>query len=140
MEMELNTKLNQISRILNRLSSETYDIVKRLIVNIGITTVDTLKGVVSLIFDKAVLDNHNCNVHARLCYDFITELPSFPSTEPGANNITFKRLLLKKVEDTFDRSEGGPMGEFIFLIALHHQKVISDSFLRRTFQKLNLQA
>ena len=52
----------------------------------------------SLIFDKAVLDSHNCNVHARLCYEFITELPSFPSTEPGANNITFKRLLLKKLK------------------------------------------
>ncbi|GKE10573.1 eukaryotic translation initiation factor [Tanacetum coccineum] len=134
MEMELNTKLNQISSILNMLSSSNYDIIKRQIVNTGITTVDTLKGVVSLIFDKAVLANHNCHVHARLCYDLITELPSFPSTEPGVNYITFKHLLLKKVQDTFDCSEGGDMGEFVFLIALHHQKVISDSFLRRTIQ------
>ncbi|GJZ37561.1 RNA-directed DNA polymerase, eukaryota [Tanacetum coccineum] len=85
------------------------------------------EGVVSLIFDKAVLANHNCHVHARLCYDLITELPSFPSTEPGVNYITFKHLLLKKVQDTFDCSEGGDMGEFVFLIALHHQKVISDT-------------
>ncbi|GKC88873.1 eukaryotic translation initiation factor [Tanacetum coccineum] len=103
MNMELKSKLDETKRLLDTLRDENLDTVTSQIVNTRITTSDCLKGVVSLIFDKAVADDYlNCPLYARLCSALITILPSFPSH--GGNVITFKGLLVKKVQDGFDCS------------------------------------
>nr|XP_043624180.1 eukaryotic translation initiation factor-like isoform X2 [Erigeron canadensis] len=63
------------------------------------------KGVVSLIFDKAVLEPTFCPMYAQLCSDLNTKLPPFPSEEPDGKEITFKRLLLNNCQEAFEGAD-----------------------------------
>ncbi|KAL4332259.1 hypothetical protein GQ457_07G041480 [Hibiscus cannabinus] len=47
-------------RILNKLTPEKYDLLKGQLIDSGITSANVLKGVISLIFDKAVLEPTFC--------------------------------------------------------------------------------
>lgn len=63
-----------------------------------------LQGVISLIFDKAVLEPTFCPMYAQLCSDLNEKLQSFPSEEPGGKEITFKRVLLNICQEAFEGS------------------------------------
>ncbi|KAA8518143.1 hypothetical protein F0562_015617 [Nyssa sinensis] len=75
-----------------------------------------LQGVVSLIFDKAVLVPTFCPLFALLCSDLNEKLPSFPSDEPGGREITFKRVLLNNCQEAFE-CLGQLMAEIRHMIA-----------------------
>ncbi|KAK4404361.1 Eukaryotic translation initiation factor isoform 4G-1 [Sesamum angolense] len=63
---------------------------------------DSGEGVISLIFDKAVLEPTFCPMYALLCSDLNEKLPPFPSDEPGGKEITFKRVLLNICQEAFE--------------------------------------
>lgn len=63
------------------------------------------QGVISLIFDKAVLEPTFCPMYARLCFDLSEKLPRFPSDEPDGKEITFKRVLLNNCQEAFDGAD-----------------------------------
>ncbi|XP_059288251.1 eukaryotic translation initiation factor-like [Lycium ferocissimum] len=65
----------------------------------------SLQGVVSLIFDKAILESTSCSMYAQLCSDLNEKLPSFPSDKPGGNEITFKRVLLNNCQQVFEGAD-----------------------------------
>ncbi|KAJ6406130.1 hypothetical protein OIU84_009785 [Salix udensis] len=52
--------LKTVKGILNKLTPEKFDLLKGQLIDSGITTPDILKGVISLIFDKAVLEPTFC--------------------------------------------------------------------------------
>lgn len=60
------------------------------------------QDVISLIFDKAVLEPTFCPMYALLCSDLNERLPPFPSDEPGGREITFKRVLLNNCQEAFE--------------------------------------
>ncbi|KAJ0031077.1 hypothetical protein Pint_14351 [Pistacia integerrima] len=91
--------------ILNKLTPEKFDLLKGQLIDSGITSADILKGVISLIFDKAVLEPTFCPMYAQLCSDLNEKLPPFPSDEPGGKEITFKRLLLNNCQEAFEGSD-----------------------------------
>lgn len=62
----------------------------------------SLQGVVTLIFDKAVLEPTFCTMYAQLFSDLNAKLPPFPSDEPGGKEITFKRVLLNNCQEAFE--------------------------------------
>lgn len=64
-----------------------------------------MQCVVSLIFDKAVLEPTFCPLYARLCSDLSDELPSFPSDEHGGKDITLKRVLLNNCQEAFEGAD-----------------------------------
>jgi translation initiation factor 4G len=64
-----------------------------------------MQGVISLIFDKAVLEPTFCPMYAQLCSDLNEKLPSFPSDEPGGKEITFKRVLLNICQEAFEGAD-----------------------------------
>lgn len=64
-----------------------------------------MQGVISLIFDKAVLEPTFCPMYALLCSDLNEKLPPFPSDEPGGKEITFKRVLLNNCQEAFEGSD-----------------------------------
>ncbi|XAR66740.1 hypothetical protein NMG60_11013064 [Bertholletia excelsa] len=97
--------LKTVKGILNKLTPEKFDIIKGQLIHSGITTADILKGVVSLIFDKAVLEPTFCPMYAQLCSDLNEKLPSFPSDEPGGKPITFKRVLLNNCQEAFEGAD-----------------------------------
>ncbi|KAH7569254.1 hypothetical protein JRO89_XS06G0131600 [Xanthoceras sorbifolium] len=97
--------LKTIKGILNKLTPEKFDLLKGQLIDSGITSADILKGVISLIFDKAVLEPTFCPMYAQLCSDLNEKLPMFPSDEPGGREITFKRVLLNICQEAFEGSD-----------------------------------
>ncbi|CAK9172065.1 unnamed protein product [Ilex paraguariensis] len=91
--------------ILNKLTLEKFDLLKGQLINSGITTADIVKGVISLIFDKAVLEPTFCPMYSLLCFDLNEKLPPFPSDEPGGKDITFKRVLLNICQEAFEGAD-----------------------------------
>ncbi|KAG5225901.1 MIF4G domain-containing family protein [Salix suchowensis] len=97
--------LKTVKGILNKLTPEKFDVLKGQLIDSGITSTDILKGVISLIFDKAVLEPTFCPMYAQLCSDLNEKLPSFPSDEPGGKDITFKRVLLDNCQVAFEGAD-----------------------------------
>ncbi|XP_057767205.1 eukaryotic translation initiation factor-like [Salvia miltiorrhiza] len=97
--------LKTVKGILNKLTPEKFDLLKGQLIDSGITTADILKGVISLIFDKAVLEPTFCPMYALLCSDLNAKLPPFPSDEPGGKEITFKRILLNICQEAFEGAD-----------------------------------
>jgi translation initiation factor 4G len=94
--------LKTVKGILNKLTPEKFDLLKGQLIDSGITSADILKGVISLIFDKAVLEPTFCPMYAQLCSDLNEKLPPFPSEEPDGKEITFKRVLLNNCQEAFE--------------------------------------
>ena len=64
-----------------------------------------MQDVITLIFDKAVLEPTFCPMYALLCSDLNERLPRFPSEEPDGKEITFKRVLLNNCQEAFDGAD-----------------------------------
>ncbi|KAI3990632.1 hypothetical protein MKX01_022932 [Papaver californicum] len=97
--------LKTVKGILNKLTPEKFDLLKGQLIDSGITTPDILQGVISLIFEKAVLEPTFCPMYALLCSDLNEKLPPFPSDEPGGKEITFRRILLNNCQEAFEGAE-----------------------------------
>ncbi|CAL0325622.1 unnamed protein product [Lupinus luteus] len=97
--------LKTVKGILNKLTPEKFDLLKGQLIDSGITSADILKGVISLIFDKAVLEPTFCPMYSLLCSDLNEKLPPFPSDEPGGKEITFKRILLNICQEAFEGAD-----------------------------------
>ncbi|XP_019183472.1 PREDICTED: eukaryotic translation initiation factor-like [Ipomoea nil] len=97
--------LKTIKGILNKLTPEKFDILKGQLIDAGITSADILKDVITLIFDKAVLEPTFCEMYAQLCSDLNEKLPPFPSDEPGGREVTFKRVLLNNCQEAFEGAD-----------------------------------
>ncbi|KAJ7961870.1 Eukaryotic translation initiation factor 4G [Quillaja saponaria] len=54
------------------------------------------------IFDRAVMEPNFCEMYAGLCFHLAWELPDFSEDN---EKITFKRLLLNKCQEEFERGE-----------------------------------
>ncbi|XP_078155907.1 eukaryotic translation initiation factor 4G-like [Carex rostrata] len=68
----------------------------------NIDSPDTLAGVTSQIFDKALMEPAFCEMYANLCSHLANVLPDFSEDN---EKITFKRLLLNKCQEEFERGE-----------------------------------
>ncbi|KAL3744150.1 hypothetical protein ACJRO7_013413 [Eucalyptus globulus] len=97
--------LKTVKGILNKLTPEKFDLLKGQLIDSGITTADILKGVIQLIFEKAVLEPTFCHMYALLCSDLNEKLPPFPSEEPDGKEITFKRVLLNICQEAFEGAD-----------------------------------
>ncbi|KAD2394228.1 hypothetical protein E3N88_41205 [Mikania micrantha] len=102
---EKDRVLKTVKGILKKLTPETFDLLKGQIIESGITTADILEGVVSLIFDKVVLEPTFCPMYAQLCSYLNANLPPFPSDEPDEKQITFKRILLNNCQEVFEGAD-----------------------------------
>lgn len=65
----------------------------------------SFQDVISLIFDKAVLEPTFCPMYALLCFHLNEKLPPFPSDEPDGKEITFKRALLNNCQEAFEGAD-----------------------------------
>lgn len=97
--------LKTVKGILNKLTPEKYDLLKGQLIDSGITSAEILKGVISLIFDKAVLEPTFCPMYAQLCSDLNEKLPPYPPEEAGGKEITFKRVLLNICQEAFEGAD-----------------------------------
>ncbi|XP_050409520.2 eukaryotic translation initiation factor 4 gamma 2, partial [Patella vulgata] len=97
-------KYDQIFRrvrgILNKLSPEKFDKLSLELLNVGIDSQVVLKGIILLIFEKALDEVKYSSLYAQLCQRLCDDAPNFEP--PDSNITTFRRLLLNKCQDEFE--------------------------------------
>ncbi|TYI67713.1 hypothetical protein E1A91_D08G037700v1 [Gossypium mustelinum] len=99
---EETLKHRQLKAILNKLTPQNFEKLFEQVKAVNIDNAVTLKGVISQIFDKALMEPTFCEMYANFCYHLAGELPDFSE---GSEKITFKRLLLNKCQEEFERGE-----------------------------------
>lgn len=90
----------RVRGILNKLTPEKFDKLSLELLNVGIESHVILKGIILLIFEKALDEPKYSSMYAQLCHQLCEDAPNF---EPNSSNITtFRRLLLNKCQDEFE--------------------------------------
>ncbi|CAO2820869.1 unnamed protein product [Amaranthus hypochondriacus] len=95
-------KLKKFKGILDRLTPQNFDKLFKQVIKVNIDNVVTLNGVVSQIFDKALMEPTFCEMYASFCQHLASELPQLIVDN---EKMTFRRLLLNKCQQEFEREE-----------------------------------
>ncbi|KAK1684437.1 hypothetical protein QYE76_045322 [Lolium multiflorum] len=99
---EEEVKQRQLKAILNKLTPQSFEKLFEQVKHLNIDNIVTLNGVISQIFDKALMEPTFCEMYASFCYSLAGELPNFVKDD---EKITFKGLLLNKCQEEFERGE-----------------------------------
>ncbi|WOL09563.1 eukaryotic translation initiation factor 4G-like [Canna indica] len=99
---EEQAKQRQLKAILNKLTPQNFDKLFAQVREVNIDNADTLTRVISQIFDKALMEPTFCEMYANFCFHLADVLPDFNEDN---ERITFKRLLLNKCQEEFERGE-----------------------------------
>ncbi|XP_057979694.1 eukaryotic translation initiation factor 4G isoform X2 [Malania oleifera] len=99
---EEQAKQRQLKAILNKLTPQNFEKLFEQVKAVNIDNAVTLTGVISQIFDKALMEPTFCEMYANFCSHLSAELPDFSEDD---EKITFKRLLLNKCQEEFERGE-----------------------------------
>lgn len=99
---EEEVKQRKLKGILNKLTPQNFEKLFEQVKEVNIDNVVTLNGVISQIFDKALMEPTFCEMYANFCQLLASELPEL-SVEN--EKITFRRLLLNKCQEEFERGE-----------------------------------
>ena len=97
--------LKKVVGLLNKLTMEKFERLTEELVSIGFNSAAVLKGVISLIFDKALGEQKFSAMYSELCVRLSTRCPEFPDESAAggpARPITFKRVLLNKCQEEFE--------------------------------------
>ncbi|XP_064977166.1 eukaryotic translation initiation factor 4G-like isoform X1 [Musa acuminata AAA Group] len=95
-------KQRQLKAILNKLTPQNFEKFCAQVKEVNIDSAATLTGVISQIFDKALMEPTFCEMYANFCFHLSGALPDFNEDN---ERITFKRLLLNKCQEEFERGE-----------------------------------
>ncbi|KAL3833033.1 hypothetical protein ACJIZ3_007769 [Penstemon smallii] len=99
---EEQAKQRQLKGILNKLTPQNFEKLFQQVKQVNIDNVVTLSGVISQIFDKALMEPTFCEMYANFCFHLAADLPDLSVDN---EKITFKRLLLNKCQEEFERGE-----------------------------------
>lgn len=95
-------KQRRLKAILNKLTPQNFEKLFEQVKEVNIDNAVTLTGVISQIFDKALMEPTFCEMYANFCFHLSSELPDFSENN---ERITFKRVLLNKCQEEFERGE-----------------------------------
>eukprot|EP00252_Welwitschia_mirabilis_P009250 TRINITY_DN2166_c0_g2_i1.p1 TRINITY_DN2166_c0_g2~~TRINITY_DN2166_c0_g2_i1.p1 ORF type:complete len:1878 (+),score=408.31 TRINITY_DN2166_c0_g2_i1:386-6019(+) len=99
---EEQSKQRQIKAILNKLTPQNFEKLFVKVSEVNIDSATCLTGVISQIFDKALMEPTFCEMYARFCKRLAQELPEFHENN---EKVVFKRVLLNKCQEEFERNE-----------------------------------
>nr|KYP59217.1 Eukaryotic translation initiation factor 4G [Cajanus cajan] len=99
---EEEAKQRQLKGILNKLTPQNFEKLFEQVRAVNIDNVVTLNGVISQIFEKALMEPTFCEMYANFCFHLAAALPDLSQDN---EKITFKRLLLNKCQEEFERGE-----------------------------------
>ncbi|GJZ61540.1 eukaryotic translation initiation factor 4G-like protein isoform X1 [Tanacetum coccineum] len=99
---EEQAKQRQLKGILNKLTPQNFEKLFEQVKQVNIDNANTLSGVIGQIFDKALMEPTFVEMYANFCSRLAVELPDFSEND---EKITFKRLLLNKCQEEFERGE-----------------------------------
>eukprot|EP01102_Stenamoeba_stenopodia_P005462 TRINITY_DN1613_c0_g1_i1.p1 TRINITY_DN1613_c0_g1~~TRINITY_DN1613_c0_g1_i1.p1 ORF type:complete len:1150 (+),score=239.88 TRINITY_DN1613_c0_g1_i1:98-3547(+) len=96
--------LRKARSLLNKLTLEKFDSLSNQLLNIGINNVDVLRGLIGLVFEKALAEPHFSGMYADLCVKMSEKSLEF--VDPNAANTeqkqTFRRILLNRCQEEFE--------------------------------------
>lgn len=95
---------------LNKLTLTNFDKLSIQIAMLDIKESHELRGLVGIIFDKALEEGHFCEMYAMLCNAIKDKMPEFQEDDPvlgetKLKKVTFKRCLLNKCQEEFERAD-----------------------------------
>jgi translation initiation factor 4G len=99
---EEEAKQRQLRAILNKLTPTNFDKLFEQVKAVNIDNAATLTGVVSQIFDRTLMEPIYCEMYVNFCCHLAGELPDFNEDN---EKVTFKRVLLNKCQEEFERGE-----------------------------------
>ncbi|VFQ94578.1 unnamed protein product [Cuscuta campestris] len=99
---EEQAKQRRLKAILNKLTPQNFEKLFQQVKDVNIDNVTTLSGVISQIFDKALMEPTFCQMYANFCFHLAAELPELTIDN---ETVTFKRLLLNKCQEEFERGK-----------------------------------
>eukprot|EP00040_Diaphanoeca_grandis_P022402 m.120369 g.120369 ORF g.120369 m.120369 type:complete len:1063 (+) comp28799_c0_seq10:108-3296(+) len=95
----------RVRAILNKLTVDKFDVLADQLVRVGISNENVLKGIIILLFEKAVDEPKFCPIYAQLCVR-LSEQDGDPTQQVSADQprkpSTFLTLLLRKCKDEFE--------------------------------------
>jgi translation initiation factor 4G len=117
-QMEANEIIfRSVKAILNKMTVEKFDRLSQQLLDVGITSAAILRGVIALIFDKALNEPTFAPMYAMMCSKLNTKFPEFtdepppppptaegeePLPPPVAKPETFRRILLNLCQEEFE--------------------------------------
>lgn len=96
----------KVRSILNKLTFDNFDVLLDQLKKLNIDTMDTLNGVILLVFDKAIDEPKFSRAYAQLCKCLVENC--FP-VDAGSQKL-FKVTLIKKCQGEFERNVKGGAG------------------------------
>lgn len=90
----------RVRSLLNKITPEKFDKLVLELLNVGIDSKVILKGIILLVFEKALEEPKYSSMYAQLCKRLDEDAPSFEP--PGEATRTFRRLLINKCQDEFE--------------------------------------
>ncbi|CAH2300952.1 eukaryotic translation initiation factor 4 gamma 1 isoform X1 [Pelobates cultripes] len=97
--------VRKVRSILNKITPQTFQHLTKQVKDLSIHTEYQLKGVVEVIFEKAVAEPHFAVVYASMCnWLMMLEVPTEDNPE---ESITFRRLLIRLCQKEFEKVENG---------------------------------
>lgn len=145
----------KVRGILNKLTPEKFHKLSDDLLRVELTSSVILKGVIFLIFEKALDEPKYSPMYAQLCKRLSEEAPNF---EPSENPCTFRVLLLNKCKSEFEKraetlehygsnqileederrqlAKRKMLGNIKFIGELGKLEILSDSILHRCIQEL----
>ena len=111
---EEERKQRSFKSILNKLTPQNFEKLLEKVLDEGISTAQTLIGLIAQLFDKALTEPTFAELYATMCQHlsdrFLSENIEFldPETNPDVaepKKITFKRVLLNKCQEEFEKGD-----------------------------------
>ncbi|XP_064400666.1 eukaryotic translation initiation factor 4 gamma 2-like isoform X1 [Halichondria panicea] len=96
----MQTLFRKIRGILNKITPDNFDKLSYELTQLpAVHTKEALKGVILLVYEKALEGPHYTYMYAQLCRRLNELVPNFE--EPGSQSTTFRKLLLHKCQEEF---------------------------------------
>jgi hypothetical protein len=104
---EVTSKVKQVRSHLNKLTLEKFDRIFSQIVELDISNVEVLRGIVNEIFEKTLNEPLFASMYAELCRRLNMHYDSsdVKYTDDNGKQLTFRRVLLKNCQNEFTRFE-----------------------------------
>uniref|UniRef100_A0A1A8NCN1 Eukaryotic translation initiation factor 4 gamma, 1 n=1 Tax=Nothobranchius rachovii TaxID=451742 RepID=A0A1A8NCN1_9TELE len=89
--------------ILNKLTPQKFQELMKQVTDLKIDTEERLKGVIDLIFEKAISEPNFCVAYANMCRCLINL--KIPAVDKSGNAVTFRKLLLNRCQKEFEKDQ-----------------------------------
>jgi len=128
---EEEEKIKRMTGILNKLTVTNFDKLSVQIVG-GIDSAFMLKGIVWLVFDKALQEQGFSTLYADLCVLLSKQAMEFQEDDnPDSKRLTFKRCLLNKCQEEFEKGGTDAQNEELFAGLTPEEREVKEIRIKR---------